>query len=181
MEPDDEAGEASSMTGPIVVPGSSLADSDSPHAAWPLHQKFVDFVATLGLRHFVADELLFLGNQNKAGTCKGLNDYPPESLWPNIAPTAAVLDKLREELGAPIHFLSLYRAPPYNKCIDGSATNSFHMRYQAIDFVCDVGNPGSWAAKLKEYRSRGVFAGGIGVYKTFVHCDTRGVNRDWTG
>lgn len=183
MEPDDEAGEAASMTGPTVIPDSSVAPdaSASPHAVWPLHQKFVDFVATLGLRNFVADELLFLGNQHKSGKCQGLNDYPPEILWRNIAPTVAVLDKLREELGAPIHFLSLYRAPAYNKCIDGSATNSFHMRYQAIDFVCDAGNPSSWAAKLREYRARGVFAGGIGVYKSFVHCDTRGVNRDWTG
>lgn len=184
VEPDDEAGEAASMTGPTVIPISAtdVADASvSPHADWPLHSKFVDFVATLGLRHFVADELLFLGNQNKSGACKGLNDYPPEILWRNIAPTVAVLDKLREELGAAIHFLSLYRAPPYNRCIDGSATNSFHMRYQAIDFTCDVGNPASWAAKLREYRSRGVFAGGIGVYRSFVHCDTRGVNKDWTG
>ncbi|MEH2558608.1 hypothetical protein V1286_006137 [Bradyrhizobium algeriense] len=182
--PDDEAGEAASMTGPTVipvVPEGTAAAVVSPHAGWALYTKFVDFVATLGLRHFVADELLFLGNQNGAGSCKGLNDYPPEILWRNIAPTVAVLDKLREELGAPMHFLSLYRAPAYNRCIDGSATNSFHMRYQAIDFVCDVGRPSVWAGKLREYRSRGVFSGGIGVYNSFVHCDTRGVNRDWTG
>jgi hypothetical protein len=182
--PDDEAGEAASMTGPTVIPITPAVPAEaavSPHANWPLHGRFVEFVATLGLRHFVADELLFLGNQNGAGSCKGLNDYPPEILWRNIAPTVAVLDKLREELGAQVHFLSLYRAPPYNRCIDGSATNSFHMRYQAIDFICDAGRPSDWAGKLREYRSRGVFAGGIGVYRTFVHCDTRGVNRDWTG
>jgi peptidoglycan hydrolase-like protein with peptidoglycan-binding domain len=182
--PDDEAREAASMTGPTVIPISPAVATDaavSPHAGWPLHSRFLEFVATLGLRHFVADELLFLGNQNGAGSCKDLNDYPPEILWRNIAPTVAVLDKLREELGAQMHFLSLYRAPPYNRCIDGSATNSFHMRYQAIDFMCDVGRPSDWAGKLREYRNRGVFAGGIGVYRTFVHCDTRGVNRDWTG
>ncbi|MEH2622718.1 peptidoglycan hydrolase-like protein with peptidoglycan-binding domain [Bradyrhizobium sp. AZCC 1719] len=182
--PDEEAGEAASMTGPAVIPvvsDAAAATVVSPHAGWALYTKFVGFVATLGLRHFVADELLFLGNQNGAGSCKGLNEYPPEILWRNIAPTVAVLDKLREELGAPMHFLSLYRAPAYNRCIDGSATNSFHMRYQAIDFVCDVGRPSIWAGKLREYRSRGVFSGGIGVYSSFVHCDTRGVNRDWTG
>jgi len=184
LTPDDEAGEAANMSGPNVIPisseGTEAADV-SPHSSWPLHDKFVGFVATLGLRHFVADELLFLGNQNRAGRCQGLNDYPPEMLWRNIAPTVAVLDKLREELNAPVHFLSLFRAPTYNACIDGAAVNSFHMRYQAIDFVCDIGGPSDWAAKLREYRNRGVFAGGIGVYRTFVHCDTRGVNRDWTG
>ena len=182
--PDDEASEASAMTGPAVIPGPVVPATNGapgPHAGWPLYARFSAFVATLGLRHFVTDELLFLGNQNGGGACKGLNDYPPEELWSNIAPTVAVLDKLREEFGAAIHFLSLYRAPPYNRCIDGSATNSFHMRYQAIDFICDVGEPRLWASKLREYRDRGVFAGGIGVYRTFVHCDTRGVNRDWTG
>ena len=184
LAPDDEAGEATNMTAPAVFPlspGPAPDPASSPHAAWPSYPKFLDFVATLGLRHFIADELLFLGAQNSSGKCQGLNDYPPETLWSNIAPTVAVLDKLREELGKPIHFLSLYRAPPYNRCIDGSATNSFHMRYQAIDFICDIGRPADWAAKLREYRNRGVFAGGIGVYRTFVHCDTRGVNRDWTG
>ncbi len=181
--PDDEAGEAAGMEGVEVIPqlpDAVVANLVSPHAGWQHYSKFVEFVATMGLRHFIADELLFLGNQHKAGKCKGLNDYPPELLWRNIAPTVAVLDKLRQEIGAPIHFHSLYRAPPYNKCIDGSATNSFHMRYQAIDFVCDAGTPATWAAKLREYRNRGVFAGGIGVYKTFVHIDTRGTNADWT-
>lgn len=184
LEPDDEAGEAGTVAGPTVIPIPSsnlLVPATSPHAAWPLYEKFVGFVASLGLRHFVADELLTLGGQNAAGSCKGLNEYPPELLWSNISPTAAVLDKLRVELAAPIHFLSAYRSPEYNRCIAGSAANSFHMRYQAIDFVCDAGTPSTWAAKLREYRNRGVFLGGIGVYRSFVHVDTRGVNRDWTG
>lgn len=152
-----------------------------PHAAWWKYDAFVDFVSSLGLRHFGADELLFLGDQNSEGKCQGLNEYPPEHLWKNIGPTVALLDQLREELGLPIHLLSIYRAPAYNSCIDGSADNSFHMRYQAIDFFCDGGSPASWAAKLREYRSRGDFAGGIGVYDLFVHVDTGGVNQDWIG
>ena len=180
--PDEEAGEAATMSGPtVIVPPEISVVTTSPHANWPLYTKFVARVATIGLRHFLADELLTLGSQNTAGACKGLNDYPPEDLWGNILPTAAVLDKLREDLNASIHILSVYRAPAYNKCIDGSATNSFHMRFKAIDFVCDVGTPSTWAAKLREYRVRGVFSGGIGVYKSFVHVDTRGVNANWTG
>jgi peptidoglycan hydrolase-like protein with peptidoglycan-binding domain len=179
IAPSDEAGEAAMVGGASPI-GDPVA-GDSPHAGWPLYPKFVAFVAGLGLRHFAADELLFLGSQNSNGACKGLNSYPPESLWPNIAPTIAVLDKLREDLAAPIHVLSLYRAPAYNRCIDGSATNSFHMQFKAIDFVCDSGSPTAWAAKLQEYRARGVFAGGIGVYRSFVHVDTRGNNANWTG
>lgn len=183
-QPDEEAGEAADMGGPAVVPAplpGAATTAASPHSGWPLYNKFAAYVATLGLRYFTADELLFLGSSNAAGKCKGLNDYPPEVFWKNIAPTAAVLDKLREELAAPIHVLSVYRAPAYNKCLDGTAANSFHMRFQAIDFVCDVGSPSTWAAKLREYRNRGVFSGGIGVYSSFVHVDTRGVNANWTG
>jgi hypothetical protein len=179
LEPDDESGEAESIGGPAVIttplPGASV------HAGWALYEKYVTFIAGLGLRNFTPDELLFLGGQNSSGKCANLNNHPPEELWANIAPTAAVLDKLRTDLAFPIHILSAYRAPAYNRCIDGSATNSFHMRYQAIDFVCDKGTPGDWAATLKDYRVRGIFKGGIGVYRTFVHVDTRGVNADWTG
>jgi Peptidase M15 len=154
----------------------------SPHAGWPLYAQFSAYVATLGLRNFGVDELLFLGSQNAAaGKCHGLNDYPPENLWSKIGPTAAILDKLRDDLGAPIHILSVYRAPPYNACLDGTATNSFHMRFQATDFICDKGGPSDWAGRLRDYRSRGLFKGGIGTYKTFVHVDTRGYNADWTG
>jgi peptidoglycan hydrolase-like protein with peptidoglycan-binding domain len=153
----------------------------SPHAAWPLYAQFSAYVATLGLRNFGVDELLFLGSQNAAGKCQGLNDYPPQSLWTKIGPTAAILDKLRDDLAAPIYILSAYRAPPYNACLDGTATNSFHMRFQALDFVCDTGTPSDWASRLRNYRSRGLFKGGIGTYRTFVHVDTRGYNADWTG
>ncbi|WP_315778789.1 MULTISPECIES: D-Ala-D-Ala carboxypeptidase family metallohydrolase [unclassified Bradyrhizobium] len=177
--PSDEAGEAAMVGG--AAPLTEAVAGTSPHAGWPLYARFAAFIAQLGLRHFDADELLYLGSQNAGGTCKGLNTYPPETLWPNIAPTAAVLDKLREELNVPIRILSVYRSPLYNRCIDGSAVNSFHMQFKAVDFACDSGSPAVWAAKLKEYRSRGVFAGGIGVYRSFVHVDTRGYNADWTG
>ncbi|NPU12815.1 DUF882 domain-containing protein [Bradyrhizobium sp. 83012] len=177
--PTDESGEAAMVGG--SAPLVEAAAGTSPHAGWPLYARFAAFVAQLGLRHFDADELLFLGSQNTGGSCKGLNTYPAEALWPNIAPTAAVLDKLREDLGVPIRILSIYRSPLYNRCIDGSAVNSFHMQFKAIDFSCDTGSPAIWAAKLKEYRSRGVFSGGIGVYRSFVHVDTRGTNANWTG
>jgi hypothetical protein len=163
-----------------AVPSASLG-APSPHAGWSLYADFSAYVATLGLRNFGVDELLFLGSQNDSGKCAGLNQYPDKSLWSKIAPTAAILDRLRDDLAGPIHILSAYRAPPYNQCLDGTATNSFHMRFQALDFVCDQGRPSDWAGRLRDYRSRGLFKGGIGTYRTFVHVDTRGYNADWTG
>ncbi|WP_200305948.1 D-Ala-D-Ala carboxypeptidase family metallohydrolase [Paracraurococcus ruber] len=180
LAPDSEAGEAATVSLPpaLPVPASAAA---SPHAGWDLYAEFRAFVATLGLRHFSPDELLFLGSQQAGGKCAGLNTHPPRELWPSIAPTAAVLDRLRGDLGVPIRILSAYRSPAYNQCIDGSASNSMHMRYNAIDFACQTGTPADWAARLQDYRSRAIFRGGIGVYRSFVHVDTRGVNATWTG
>ena len=77
---------------------------------------------------------------------------------------------------------SVYRSPKYNAAIDGSATKSQHLEFRAADFsVPGKGNPKAWASKLREMRAAGVFSGGIGLYKTFVHVDVRGANADWKG
>ncbi|WP_404926298.1 D-Ala-D-Ala carboxypeptidase family metallohydrolase [Mesorhizobium sp. ORM16] len=178
LGPDEEASEAAAVEGTASAP---VVVGTSPHSAWALYPKFVSFIDGLGLRSITADEILFQGGQNQSGPCQGLNTYPPEELWSNIAPTAAIVDKLRSDLAQPVHLLSIYRSPAYNSCIQGSAAHSQHMQYRAIDFVMDGGNPISWSAKLKSYRASGMFKGGIGVYKTFVHVDTRGYNADWTG
>ncbi|WP_271893329.1 D-Ala-D-Ala carboxypeptidase family metallohydrolase [Candidatus Phyllobacterium onerii] len=178
--PDPESGEANGTD--VVSPVMSMPSTGtSPHAAWPLYDKFRVFADGLGLRHITVDELLFLGGQDRSGRCASLNTYPPEKLWTNIGPTAAIIDKLRGDVGAAVRLLSLYRSPKYNTCIQGSAANSFHMQYKAIDFVMQTGNPASWSSKLRAYRANGMFKGGIGVYGTFVHVDTRGENKDWTG
>ncbi|CAL77616.1 hypothetical protein BRADO3852 [Bradyrhizobium sp. ORS 278] len=91
-----------------------------------------------------------------------------------------MLDKLREELGVPIRILSVYRSPLYNRCIDGSAVNSFHMQFMAIDFSCDSGSPASWRPSSRSTGRAGV-AAGIGGYSSFAHVDTRGDNINWTG
>ena len=58
----------------------------------------------LGLRHFSADEFLAKGgsHSNPDSAAFGLNTDPPQNLWPNILPTARVLDELRERLGVPL-------------------------------------------------------------------------------
>lgn len=132
------------------------------------------------LRYFKPKEFLVLGGQNAAGRCAGKNRRPPRELWRNIVPTAKVLDELRERLGAAIELSSVYRSPEYNACIPGSATGSMHMEFRAADFTCEDGRgPVWWATRLKEMRDAGVFRGGIGVYQTFVHVDTRGRNANF--
>lgn len=141
---------------------------------------FFEFIGRLNLVHFDAEEFLALGGQHFSGRCKGKNGFPPRSLWPNIVETAKVLDDLREKLGSPVRTNSVYRTPAYNDCLSGTAANSFHMKFNAVDFQCEDGNPPThWAKVLKGMRDAGRFKGGIGVYGTFVHVDTRGFNAHW--
>lgn len=131
----------------------------------------------LDLQHFSPKEFLVLGGQNGFGPCAAKNKRPPQELWPNILATARVLAELRSRLNSAVVLSSVYRSPEYNACLPGSASGSLHMEFRAADFTCRDGN-GSvyWATKLKEMRDEGVFRGGIGVYQTFVHVDTRGRN-----
>jgi N-acetylmuramoyl-L-alanine amidase len=152
-------------------------------AAWADKADFVAFIDGLGLVHFRPDEFLELGAGNKAGGCKGLNDFPPRDLWPRIANTALMLDRIRDEMGAAIRITSCYRNAAYNACVKGER-NSLHTQFNAIDFTCQAGSPETWrriAARLRGEDPR--FIGGIGIYRdqNFVHIDTRGTPEDWAG
>lgn len=154
------------------------------NASTPAQSKFDEHILSLGLRYFKPYEFLVKGaaHSNPASPAYGTNTDPPEALWHNIDHTAKILDELRHLLQRPIVMTSVYRSPTYNAKI-GGATNSQHMKFNAIDFSVSgspVG-PVQWAAALREIRSKGMFKGGIGVYATFVHLDTRGENVDWVG
>lgn len=155
--------------------------SESAFRAFSNYQEeFEAFMTDLGMRHFKASEFLYLGGGHYApGGCNGLNGVPSKSKWNKIRQTAAVLDEIRERLGAPVLLNSIYRNYQYNKCI-GGVSGSLHKEFNAVDFRClDNHTSGHWAQVAKDVRNEGMFKGGIGIYNTFVHMDTRGVNADW--
>ncbi|WP_406645648.1 caspase family protein [Aliisedimentitalea scapharcae] len=149
-------------------------------ASWPDAQDFFDFIKALGLRHFSPGEFLILGgSHNGTGPCAGKNSYPPRSLWPNIANTAQVLDELRDRIGKPTVITNAYRAPAYNTCI-GGATGSQHKQFNALDFKVPGVSTRDIAWALRQMRDdENRFKGGVGLYNSFVHVDTRGVNATW--
>jgi len=53
------------------------------------------------------------------------------------------------------------------------------MQNNAVDI--NFSNVSPWKASkiMKEYRTRGEFKGGIGIYRSFIHVDTRGENASW--
>lgn len=144
--------------------------------------QFADFINSLNLRHFAPYEFLVMGSRHNDpnSPCRGKNTMPPQALWPNIAKTAQILDDFRRRIGSPVRISNAYRSLAYNKCI-GGATSSQHMRFNALDFSVEGNSrPSDWARLLRSMRDdEGLFLGGVGLYATFVHLDTRGSNADW--
>lgn len=157
-----------------------------PAVAGDFDSEFEAFIEGLGLRFFKPYEFLVMGaaHSNPQSAARGLNRKPPRDLWKNIAETAQVLDRLRGLMGAPIQTTSVYRSPAYNGKV-GGAKHSQHLRFCAVDFIVkSPSGPAEWASVLRQQlRTDGsqerMFKGGVGVYPSFVHVDTRGTNADW--
>ena len=128
-----------------------------------------------GVTHFTAREFFYRGASDERFQ---LNTDPPAELWPNMEQTAKVLEQARKRLGASIRITSAYRSPAYNKRIGGVA-NSTHVKFNATDLV--TAEPASLYLVLMDMRREGVFKGGLGLYRSFVHMDTRGHNATWRG
>ena len=97
----------------------------------------------------------------------------------NPTPPLLVLDWLediREHFGGkPVNVNSGYRCPTHNQNV-GGATNSFHLRGQAVDFWIKDVSP----AEVYEYADQLIGAeGGVGKYTGFTHIDNRGYKARW--
>lgn len=109
------------------------------------------------------------------------NSMPPKLLWRNCINTLFILQILRSKLGVPITITSGFRSVEYNKTLNNSASDSQHSHFTAFDIRSPSVSPTAIHKELRYLRSIGLFQGGIGLYGTFVHVDTRGTNTDWTG
>ena len=146
----------------------------NPHAiqnetfeGWFKRQKF---------EHFDAGEFTSYFATERRGV---RNSEPPREMWQAIVPTLRVVDALRKHLGKPVVILSSYRSPAYNAPIEGAAKKSYHTRFMALDIAVSGYTPKQVHAVLRKWRSEGKFKGGLGLYQSFVHIDTRGYNADW--
>ena len=110
--------------------------------------------------------------------CKDGSDIPNE-LLPNVIELAKNLQVLRDYLGKPIHVNSGYRSPKYNAKV-GGAKNSQHPKAKAGDITVDGMTPKEVAEAIEKLIAEGKMKqGGIGIYKTFTHYDTRGTKARW--
>lgn len=146
-------------------------DVDEPLAS---EAEYRDFLVSLELRYFSADEIIGPHRNYREGV---RNHLPPRSLWKEIIPTLRLADELRHQLGVPVTVLSVFRSIEYNTAI-GGASRSQHSRNKAIDlrFDCSSGTAFELAKKMRDEQK---FTGGVGWYPTFIHVDTREYNATW--
>lgn len=138
-------------------------------------QRFQRLLDKWGVTDFKAAEFFYRGASDER---LRLNTDPPASLWPNMERTAKVLQEARKRLGKAIRITSAYRSPAYNKRI-GGVSNSTHVQFNALDLVTD--KPATLYLLLLDLRREGLFKGGLGLYRSFCHLDTRGHNATWRG
>lgn len=138
-------------------------------------EKFQQMLDKWGVTHFTAKEFFYRGASDER---LNLNTDPPAELWPNMEQTSKVLEEARKRLGKSIRITSAYRSPAYNKRVGGVA-NSAHVKFNATDLVTD--KPAKLYLVLMDMRREGLFKGGLGLYRSFVHMDTRGYNATWRG
>ena len=103
----------------------------------------------------------------------------PKWVIPNLKELAQQLEVLRTATGASIHINSGYRSPAHNAAV-GGAKNSQHMKGEAADISVSGLSPRQVREKILGLIAKGKMKqGGIGLYSTFVHYDTRGYAARW--
>ena len=112
--------------------------------------------------------------------CKDGTDVPDELLV-NVAFLAENLQVLRDHIGKPIHIISGYRSPEYNKRC-GGVKKSQHLLAKAGDLVIRGMDTREVRSIILQLIKEGkMYKGGVGLYKSFVHYDVRGRNARWYG
>ena len=112
--------------------------------------------------------------------CRDGTDVPDE-LMDNLKEVVENLQIIRNDINEPMHIISGYRTPKYNRKI-GGARRSQHMKAKAADITVK----GMRSTKLRKIiisliKEGKIKKGGVGLYRSFVHYDVRGRNARWKG
>jgi uncharacterized protein YcbK (DUF882 family) len=119
----------------------------------------------------------FWWHEARCNHCGGL----PDNLE-SIIKTARFMEEVREYLGnQPMKVNSWYRCPEWNTTV-GGASDSYHMKGQAVDFTIKTMTPRQVQAKLRKIWGASGIVKGLGAYKGFTHVDRRaGTPAKWNG
>ena len=112
--------------------------------------------------------------------CRDGTNVPDECL-DNVRKLAKNLQVLRDHISKPIKVISGYRSLPYNTKI-GGARRSQHLTAKAADIKVKGMSPSEVKDVIVYLIKEGKMdPGGVGLYTTFTHYDTRGRNARWYG
>ena len=87
----------------------------------------------------------------------------------------SLLEQIREAAGGAVTINSAYRSPAHNAAV-GGVRSSQHLYGRAADVVVEGASPLLVGQIAEYYLDR---RGGIGVYQTFTHVDTRAIRSRW--
>ena len=105
----------------------------------------------------------------------------PDEYMDNLEELVENLQIIRDHINVPMHIISGYRSPKYNRRI-GGARKSQHMKAKAADIVVKSLKPTELREIIINLIKEGkIKKGGVGLYRSFVHYDTRGWNARWKG
>lgn len=104
----------------------------------------------------------------------------PKDVLDNIKELANNLQVLRETVGRPVKITSGWREKSHNAKIKGAAKNSQHIYGRAADIKVSGFTPKQIANIIEKLIKAGKMKqGGLGVYSSWVHYDTRGKKARW--
>ena len=105
----------------------------------------------------------------------------PEDLMDNLRELVENLQIIRDHIDRPMRIISGYRSPKYNRKIKG-ARRSQHLHALAADLKVNGLTPKELREIIVTLIKEGkIKKGGVGLYTSFVHYDTRGRNARWKG
>jgi uncharacterized protein YcbK (DUF882 family) len=108
--------------------------------------------------------------------CKDGTPYPEVWRLDRLVDLVVTFEDLRAELGGlPIRVVSAYRTPAYNSRLEGAAVKSQHVEGRALDLQHSRLSAAKVYQRIRAMHADGrlPLLGGVGLYRTFVHIDTR--------
>lgn len=103
----------------------------------------------------------------------------PEFVKKNVIELADNLQVLRDVVGR-LDLTNAYRCKEHNADV-GGAVNSQHVKGKAADIKSSAIEPSDMAIAVDDLMKTEKFKlGGIGIYNTFTHVDTRGSRARWS-
>ena len=103
----------------------------------------------------------------------------PEFVKKNVIELADNLQVLRDVVGR-LDLTNAYRCKEHNADV-GGAVNSQHVKGKAADIKSSTIEPWDMATTVDDLMKSEKFKlGGIGIYNTFTHVDTRGSRARWS-